>query len=511
MVADLSRQADDGATMALLDDPAALADALAQCRDSAAVRNQLGDAALQLMQRREFPEALRIFDAIVELGELEAAHYCNALWLVQRDNTQLAIDAARSRRYLAACLPHGAVNPAIHLNAAAVYTELDEPGEAIAQLLLARERGIDVAPFLDEPLFAPLQAHPRWPELGSTPPATATSTRATGPVPAWAAVLSADEYAAFRGLVDDHLRDWFLPHHRHALDDGRVDIKLDFVREVRRFELEPLVRQCHRSPRAQWPVHISEWLRWAAGPPAPMPAAPPSVEVPADSLEPETEKFLLQYVPGLAESWRGATPDEIDELERRIERPLPRFYRWFLAKMGHDMGPLSWPRTDFTIAAVLENAESGDPNLMIGIHDDDIMPLDTYYDLDQPARDDAHVWNASGGPEAETLRERLWWSWVLRFRIADLPSQRIAHIRGPDALALLADTMERRGFVQPIRTGGGHAIFERADAAMVVRASRDDNPMLMFHLGTRDESDMQSILRAIQALDRGLELTSIHL
>jgi hypothetical protein len=511
MVADLSRQADDGATMALLDDPAALADALERCRDSVPVRNQLGDLALQLMQRRRFHDALRVFDTIVELGDLEPAHYCNALWLVQRDNTQLEIDAARSRRYLAACLPHGAVNPAIHLNAAAVYAELDEPGEAIAQLLLARDRGIDVAPFLGEPLFARLTTHPRWSELGSVAPPSAPTTRASGPVPAWATVLDEAEYAAFRGLIDDHLRDWFLPHHRHALDDGRVDIKLGIVREVRRFELEPLARQCHRSPRAQWPVHISEWLRWAAGPPTPVPPPPPAVEVPADSLEPETEQFLLQYVPGLAESWRGATPEEIDELEHRIERPLPRFYRWFLGKMGHDMGPLRWPRTDFSIGAVLEAADSGDPNLMIGIHDEDIMPLDLYYDLDQPARDDAMVWNASGGPEAETFRERLWWSWVLRFRIAHMPSQRIAHIKGEDALALLAGAMERLGFVQPIRTGRRHAIFARADAAMVVRASSDDSPLLMFHLGTRDETDMQRILRAIEALERGLDVTAIQL
>jgi len=45
----------------------------------------------------------------------------------------------------------------------------------------------------------------------------------------------------------------------------------------------------------------------------------------------------------------------------------------------------------------------------------------------------------------------------------------------------------------------------------VVRASSDETPLLIFHLGTRDESDMQSILRAIDALDRGLDVTSIQL
>jgi hypothetical protein len=176
--------------------------------------------------------------------------------------------------------------------------------------------------------------------------------------------------------------------------------------------------------------------------------------------------------------------------------------------MGHDMGPLSWARTDFSIEAVLDAVEPGDPNLMIGIADEDIMPLDTFYDLDRPARDDAQVWNASGGPEAETFRERLWWSWLLRFRIELMPSQRFGHINGKDSHARLAHAMERLGFVQPIRTGQRHAIFERGDAAMTVRASLDDDsPLLTFHLGTRDESDMKTILRAIQALELELELT----
>ena len=495
--------------MSLIDNAAELDAALARCRESPIVRNQLAEAALQLAQRRSYHEALRVFDAIIELGDLEPAHYCNALWVVQRDNTQLEVDAARSRRYLAACLPHAESNPAIHLNAAGVYAELEEPEKAIEQLRLARERGVDVAPFLDEPLFAGLTKHPRWSELSSVAPASPPSVPAAVAVPPWATFLGDEEYSTFRALVDDHLREWFLPHHRHSLDKGRVEIKLAFVREVRQFELEPLARRCHQSPRAQWPVHVSEWLRWAAGPPAPAPPPPPLVEVPTDSLEPETEKFLLQYVPGLAESWRGATREEIDELERCVERPLPRFYRWFLGKMGHDMGPLSWARTDFSIDAVLAAVEPGDHNLMIGIHDEDIMPLDTYYDLDQPARDDALVWNASGGPEAETFRERLWWSWLLRFRIEHMPSTRVGHITGTDALALLAHAMERLGFLQPIRTGRQHAIFVRDDAAMTARSSLD-TPLWIFHLGTRDESDMRTILRAIQALERGLEVISIR-
>ena len=290
--------------------PAELDDALARCHESASLRNRLAEEATQLLQRKQYVEALRIFDAIVEFDDLAPAHYCNATWLVQKDNTGLDIDAARSRRYLAACVPHAPGNPAIFLNAAAVFTELGEIDEAISQLLLARERGLDVTPFLSEPLFAPLTRHARWAALASPQTADAPIAAAAGSVPAWAAFLDAEEYAAFRALVVEHLDEWFLPFHERAIDEGRVEIEIDFFREVRRFELEPLARRCHDTPRAQWKVHVTEWLRFAAGPPAPAPALSPPVTVPADSLEPETEAFVLRHVPGLADAWRGATREK---------------------------------------------------------------------------------------------------------------------------------------------------------------------------------------------------------
>jgi hypothetical protein len=159
---------------------AELEDALARRHESASIRDRLAEEAATFIRTKRYADALRVFDAIVEFTDLAPAHYCNATWLVQKDNTGLAIDAARSRRYLAACLPHAPRNPAIHLNAAAVFTE-----------------------------------------------------------------------------------------------------------QVRRFELEPLARRCHETPRAQWKVHVTEWLRFAAGPPGePAPALPPRVPVSPDSLEP---------------------------------------------------------------------------------------------------------------------------------------------------------------------------------------------------------------------------------
>jgi len=489
-------------------------DALARCHESAALRNRLADAAADFIQRKRYAEALRIFDAIVELGGLAPAHYCNATWIVQKDNTGLELDAARSRRYLAACLPHAPGNPAIHLNAAAVFTELGEIDDAISQLIAARDRGVDVTPFLGEPLFAPLRRHARWSELASRQKADAKTPAATGSVPAWAAFLDAEQFAELRALVVDHLREWFLPFDERTIDEGRVEIKIDFMRNVRRFELEPLARRCHETPRAQWKVHVTEWLRFAAGPPSPAPTLPPPVTVAADSLEPETEAFVLQHVPGLAAEWRGATPKEIDDLERRVGRPLPRFYRWFLSKMGHDMGPLSWGRVDFTIDAVRAKVEPGDANLIIGVAEEDIMPLDMIYDLDQPARDDAQVWNASGGPETETLRERFVEAWLEQYRIELLPSRRRGFVNGPrgEVLARIAPVMTTLGFDAPIPTGAFRGFFTRDDAAMSLRSSLDDGELFIFSLGCVDEVTTQAVLRAVQrAPSLTIEMSSLEM
>jgi len=481
--------------------PAELDDALARRHESASIRNRLAEEASSLLQRKRYTEALRIFDAIVDFDDLAPAHYCNATWLVQKDNTQLEIDAARSRRYLAACLPHAPGNPAIHLNAAGIFAELADIEEAISQLLLARERGFDVTPFLAEPLFAPLTRHARWSELASPEKAAAPAPVAARSVPAWAAFLDAGEYAEFHALVIAHLNEWFLPFDEGTIDEGRVEIKIDFDRKVRRFELESLARRCHETPRPQWKVHVTEWLRFAAGPPAPAPALPPPVTASAGSLEPETEAFVLRHVPGLADAWRGATTEEIDELERRVGRPLPRFYRWFLSKMGHDMGPLEWARTDFTIGALLAQAQTGDANLVIGVADEDIMPLDTLYNLDLPARDDAQVWNASGGPEAETFRERLVEAWLDQFRIDLMPSRRMGFMRGPrgEVLARLEPVMKKLGFEKPVPTGTFRGFFERDDAAMSLRSSLDDGELFSFSLGCVDETTTQAVLRGVQA------------
>jgi hypothetical protein len=121
-------------------------------------------------------------------------------------------------------------------------------------------------------------------------------------------------------------------------------------------------------------------------------------------LEPEVEDLLLRLVPELSQQWKGATPGEIDAVEAIAGRPLPRFYRWFLMRMGQDMGPIAYPVFDFAAPTVLAcySEELFPPHpryLMIGYSLDEIMPLHLLYDFEHPARDDARVTkrHAQGG------------------------------------------------------------------------------------------------------------------
>lgn len=139
-------------------------------RDRASVTpkelRRLNAAGYQLVQESDFPAALALYDAIVDLPGKDLSLYCNALWIVQHDNTGLPIDPEQCRRFLAVCLPYGPDNPAIFFNAAAVWMELGETDRVLDCLKLARRNGYDRPRVMrDEALFAPLSTNPRFQEI----------------------------------------------------------------------------------------------------------------------------------------------------------------------------------------------------------------------------------------------------------------------------------------------------------------------------------------------------------
>lgn len=241
--------------------------------------------------------------------------------------------------------------------------------------------------------------------------------------------------------------------------------------------------------------------------------------LPSD-LEPEMEALLLRLVPNLAEQWEGASPEEIDELERIAGRPLPRFYRWFLTRMGHSMGPIAYPTLDFSIKRILscyaKQTVIPDPRfLLIGYENDEFMPLHIFYDFDFPNGDDARVtaMEIGGGddyPSFDTFREMLAWGKMLVFAEENFAQQctGIVEDEGGETSAKLEPVMHHLGFKAPIPTGPRCGLFERPDAAIILDAPLDDEEAIkgqVFHIGASDAATIRRILDTIVS-DTSLEL-----
>ncbi|MCP3142111.1 SMI1/KNR4 family protein [Pyxidicoccus xibeiensis] len=229
------------------------------------------------------------------------------------------------------------------------------------------------------------------------------------------------------------------------------------------------------------------------------------------SPEPGLESLLPRIVPGLAEQWKGSTPDEISQLERIAGRPLPPFYRWFLSRMGQSMGPLSYSTLDFSVRRILDCYAEGmvepDPRfLLIAYESDEMMPLHLFYDFKAPARDDALVTkrDALGGElydMFETLREKLAWDALFSYRVSDMPQQCGGLLEGDEAdfLSHLDPVMSGLGFTQPVLTGSLCRLYERSDAAMLcdgVPRARVGN-RVAFTLGGSNAETLRRILGAV--------------
>jgi hypothetical protein len=235
--------------------------------------------------------------------------------------------------------------------------------------------------------------------------------------------------------------------------------------------------------------------------------------MPTHGLELDLENFLLRTVPSLAEQWQGATPEEISQIERLVDRPLPAFYHWFLTHMGQSMGALAYPSLDFSARQVLAcyAKKVVVPHarfLLIGYSSDEQMPLHVFYDLDVQSRTDARVTKryARGGElhdQFETFREMLAWGALLNFRVNRMPQRCRALVTGedPHILSHLAPVMEELGFNQPILTGACCGLYERSDTAMVCNKTPRDEPeaIMVLKLGGGDPVALRRVLGTIAA------------
>lgn len=141
------------------------------------------NSALEMAQGGAFPSALVMFDVIADLPALpdlgdttvattnggedtvptQSSWMCNATWAAQVDNNKLALNTARTKRYIERALPFGPVNPSLYFNLACLSFEIDDHPGALRMISLAKKHGFArMNEIAGESLLKPLHAHADW-------------------------------------------------------------------------------------------------------------------------------------------------------------------------------------------------------------------------------------------------------------------------------------------------------------------------------------------------------------
>jgi hypothetical protein len=235
--------------------------------------------------------------------------------------------------------------------------------------------------------------------------------------------------------------------------------------------------------------------------------------------ESEIEGLLLRLVPGLHKEWRGASEEEIGQIQGIAGQELPGFYRWFLSKMGRSAGSLAEPLDRFAARAVIAAYESGEvdpepPFLFIARLEDPLMPQEMFYDLRTRTRDDALVVSGVVGDRlannCETLREWVARTVFTKFRVHRCAQQCQGCFKDSegDVAVKLAVLFGRLGFACPIPTGPFCGIYERADAAVIcgIRPKPENTDMLVFEFGAANAATLRNLLGMV-ATETAVEIS----
>ena len=234
----------------------------------------------------------------------------------------------------------------------------------------------------------------------------------------------------------------------------------------------------------------------------------------AEELEPELEALLHRVVPDLM-NWQGSSEADIDKVEQVLSNisglHIPKFYRWFLMRMGHSMGDLGFEDMDYSASSVLTWYEEGIEDdgakfFKIGHSSESEMELHMYYDFNFPARDDARVTmrQAEGGEDYgqfDTFRE------MLATRVAQIHAIRLpifctgTMVGNEDILPALEPVLEASGFAKSsIPAGDRCGIFEGQDVILITTGSMDIGLQSCgFVLGGQEANDVRLILGAIDS------------
>ena len=91
---------------------------------------RLGWKAYRLLMQKKYTESIELFKLCLRMRTTDKISdlsiYCNALYVLQKDNTGLPINIELNFEFLEKCLAVGPQNPAIYFNAACLYMEMND-------------------------------------------------------------------------------------------------------------------------------------------------------------------------------------------------------------------------------------------------------------------------------------------------------------------------------------------------------------------------------------------------
>ncbi|NMO18767.1 SMI1/KNR4 family protein [Pyxidicoccus fallax] len=206
--------------------------------------------------------------------------------------------------------------------------------------------------------------------------------------------------------------------------------------------------------------------------------------------------LVERYDPGYSRKVRGASPEEIADLEELAGQPLSECHREFLARMGRNMGGLEVEGVDFHIERITEFYRSGEwtppPGyILLAIQEDDPQ-MDYYLECPRPGARDCPVvrFPSMGEFSKETYFYPLDPSlsdFLLALAFSEKRMEALEHQRlltpstghrqqEPNILstpAALLRVLEERalrlGFKRVARSSGAYRFYESPDAALYAR------------------------------------------
>lgn len=135
---------------------------------------ELAKKALKLLMREEYIKSIELFKLILQIDTKDKISdlslYCNALYVLQNDNTGLPVDKDLNHLFLKKCLPFGPQNPAIYFNAACLYAEMNDFDKAYECITLAKKHNFDnyegmIRDIKNAPMFSKLVEDSRFDNL----------------------------------------------------------------------------------------------------------------------------------------------------------------------------------------------------------------------------------------------------------------------------------------------------------------------------------------------------------